>query len=308
MSLTMMALCFFLNSWAEVFSIAKPFVGHNASTDLSIMTYNIHAMGNYMDENRESPDGIVDFIVRQQTDVVALQEYDSVRCQVLQQRLSAEYPFYESMPRFKYMGGNAVFSKFEITSCKYGILNDSGKDVKVINDTKGVRKVNPERLIVLMELNVKGEKVRLANCHFESNNIDERIILEGDSLKWYQMLPIFHREIVRSISIRKEEANLLNSWVRKHNDAPIIICGDLNDFSGSSTLTTLQDNNYTILKDAWWKGGLGYGATYHGHKFMHFRLDHILYSNKLRLQKVKVAEQDFSDHDAFVAGFKFVGQ
>ena len=81
-SLAVITLCIFLNVWAEVFTIAKPFVISNACTDLVVMTYNMHAMGNYMDENRDSPDGILDFIMRQQSDVVALQEYDSVRCQV----------------------------------------------------------------------------------------------------------------------------------------------------------------------------------------------------------------------------------
>ena len=222
---------------------------------------------------------------------------------MLEQRLSAEYPFHESMPRFKYMGGNAVFSKFEIISCKYGVLNDRDKEFKITNDSKSFRKINPERLIMLLELNVKGKKVRLANCHFESNNIDERIILDGDSLKWYQMLPIFNSEIVRAISVRKAEAELLNDWVKQNDDVPVIVCGDLNDFGGSPTLRTLQ--NHSKLKDAWWNGGLGYGATYHGHKFMYFRLDHILYNSELQLQKVKVAEQNFSDHDALVAEFSF---
>lgn len=301
-SLTVITLCIFLNVWAEVFTIAKPFVISDASTDLVVMTYNMHAMGNYMDENRDSPDGILDFIMSQQSDVVALQEYDSVRCQVLQQRLSAEFPFHESMPRFKYMGENAVFSKFEIISCRYGVLNDSEKNLKLIN-TNNLRKINPERLIMLLELNVKGKKVRFANCHFESNNIDERIILDGDSLRWYQMLPIFNREITRAISVRKAEAELLNKWAKQNKDVPVIVCGDLNDFGGSTTLRTLQ--NHSKLKDAWWNGGFGYGATYHGHKFMYFRLDHILYNSELQLQKVKVAEQNFSDHDALVAGFRF---
>ncbi|MBO5630443.1 MAG: endonuclease/exonuclease/phosphatase family protein [Aeriscardovia sp.] len=251
------------------------------------MTYNMHAMGKYMDENREKLDDILDYIMREKADVVALQEYDSIRCQVLQQRLATEYPYYESMPSYKFMGGNAVYSKFEIISCKYGVLTDKGKEFKIANDSKSFRKINPERLIMLLEFNVKGKKVRLANCHFESNNIDERIILDGDSLRWYQMLPIFNREIVRAISVRKAEAELLNKWAKQNEDVPVIVCGDLNDFGGSPTLRTLQ--NHSKLKDAWWNGGLGYGATYHGHKFMYFRLDHILYNNELQLQKVRVA-------------------
>lgn len=301
-SLTIIVLCIFLNVWAEVFTIAKPFVISSTSTDLVVMTYNMHAMGKYMDENRDKPDDILDYIMREKADVVALQEYDSIRCQVLQQRLATEYPYYECMPNYKFMGGNAFFSKYKIISCRYGVLNDSENNLKLIN-TNNLRKINPERLIMLLELNVKGKKVRLANCHFESNNIDERIILDGDSLRWYQMLPIFNREIARAISVRKAEAELLNKWAKQNEDVPVIVCGDLNDFGGSPTLRTLQ--NHSKLKDAWWNGGLGYGATYHGHKFMYFRLDHILYNSELQLQKVKVAEQNFSDHDALVARFRF---
>ena len=286
-SLTIIVLCFFLNVWTEIFTLAKPFLISNACTDLVVMTYNMHAMGKYMDENREKLDDILDYIMREKADVVALQEYDSIRCQVLQQRLATEYPYYESMPSYKFMGGNAVYSKFEIISCKYGVLTDKGKEFKIANDSKSFRKINPERLIMLLEFNVKGKKVRLANCHFESNNIDERIILDGVSLRWYQMLPIFNREIVRAISVRKAEAELLNKWAKQNEDVPVIVCGDLNDFGGSPTLRTLQ--NHSKLKDAWWNGGLGYGATYHGHKFMYFRLDHILYNNELQLQKVRVA-------------------
>lgn len=304
-SLAIVTLCIVLNTQMEVFSVANPFVDNDASNDVIVMTYNMHALGKYMDENREEPDGILNFILRQNADVIALQEYDSIRCQVLQKKLLKEFPYHKSMPRYKFMGGNAVFSKFEILSCKYGVLDDSEKDVKILDENRCVREVNPERLIMLLEFNVKGKKVRLANCHFESNNIDERIILDGDSLKWYQMLPIFHHEIVRSIALRNAEARLLNSWVRQSiDDEPTIVCGDLNDFCGSQTLRTLQ--NGIKLKDAWWNGGFGYGATYRGHKFMHFRLDHILYNRKLQLQKVRVAAQDFSDHDALVAGFRLL--
>ena len=74
-SLTIIVLCFFLNVWTEIFTLAKPFLISNACTDLVVMTYNMHAMGKYMDENREKLDDILDYIMREKADVVALQEY-----------------------------------------------------------------------------------------------------------------------------------------------------------------------------------------------------------------------------------------
>ncbi len=76
--------------------------------------------------------------------------------------------------------------------------------------------------------------------------------------------------------------------------------GDLNDVSGSYAVERIKKAG---LKDAWWKGGFGYGATFHD-KWLRLRLDHILYqNNKLKLQYVKVIDSDLSDHDALVAGF-----
>ena len=57
-----MALYLFLNIEAEIFTVAKSFVENKASADLVVMTFNMHAMGKYMDDNGEKPDVIIDFI------------------------------------------------------------------------------------------------------------------------------------------------------------------------------------------------------------------------------------------------------
>lgn len=49
-------------------------------------------------------------------------------------------------------------------------------------------------------------------------------------------------------------------------------------------------------------GGFGYGSTIH-HP-LSFRIDHILYSDRLRLRSVgRVKARGLSDHDALVASF-----
>ena len=83
--------------------------------------------------------------------------------------------------------------------------------------------------------------------------------------------------------------------------------GDMNDISGSYTLHRIEAaellrQGSAELADAWWKGGFGYGTTYHDHGL---RLDHVLYDeDRLQLTNVKVIDTDASDHNALSAGFK----
>ena len=89
----------------------------------------------------------------------------------------------------------------------------------------------------------------------------------------------------------------------KSETYPVIVMGDLNDFSGSHTVERIKKAG---LKDAWWEGGLGYGSTFHN-GWLRLRLDHILYDkSRLKLNKIKVLESDLSDHNALIANFSFI--
>ena len=82
---------------------------------------------------------------------------------------------------------------------------------------------------------------------------------------------------------------------------PIIVLGDMNDVGGSKTIRLIKSSG---LKDAWWEGGFGYGATIH--KPLPYRIDHIFYSNELKLNRVKVVSSEgLSDHDAVFAEFSY---
>jgi len=56
------------------------------------------------------------------------------------------------------------------------------------------------------------------------------------------------------------------------------------------------------LKNAWWEGGFGYGATFK-QGWMRLRIDHIYYNDKLELKNIKVVETELSDHNMLVADF-----
>ena len=74
----------------------------------------------------------------------------------------------------------------------------------------------------------------------------------------------------------------------------VIVMGDMNDICGSTCLNKFKDS---ALKDAWSVGGLGYGATIH--RPLPYRIDHILFNDKLMLRGIKkkdVAERFFREN------------
>lgn len=74
----------------------------------------------------------------------------------------------------------------------------------------------------------------------------------------------------------------------------------MNDVSGSPAMNALRKAGF---KDAWWKGGFGYGATIHDP--LPFRIDHVLYNDGLRLKAIKkISSNGWSDHDALYAVFE----
>lgn len=98
---------------------------------------------------------------------------------------------------------------------------------------------------------------------------------------------------------RCKEADSIYAYLQDVKN-PIIVMGDMNDISGSYAINRIKSVG---LVDAWWKGGNGYGTTFHG-KGLRLRIDHILYQeSRLKLQNVKVIDSDLSDHNALVAEF-----
>lgn len=141
--------------------------------------------------------------------------------------------------------------------------------------------------------------MKVIGVHLLSNNHDtDNKRFDTDSItgvkKLFQYLSnISNMSIRRGYDAKAIVSNLF--------DGPTIVMGDFNDVCGSKTLNILENVGF---KDAWWEGGLGYGATIH-YPFP-YRIDHILYSGKLQLTEImKIDANGLSDHDALVATFKW---
>ena len=145
------------------------------------------------------------------------------------------------------------------------------------------------------------DTIAIRGCHLVSNNYTiESKYITPDSINSCSTFLQYVNDIEFAYSQRVKEAENLAFDVSKV-ETPIIVLGDMNDVGGSKTIRQIEALG---LKDAWWEGGCGYGATIH--KPIPYRIDHILFSSRLKLNNVKVVSSEgLSDHDAVFAKFSY---
>lgn len=245
--------------------------------NLTILTWNIHDTGaNYQQRQK----GIAEEIIRQDVDIVALHEYYGRISGELNTRLRKKYPY--SNDRFSNTSAGAILYS------RYPII----KATQIC--AKGTK---PQAYAYCVMVN--GKKVRIVSCHLMSTNNmapEHRYTLEKKSdLK---TLPTYFKNYLKAQKIRTKEASAIAEHIQSEL-MPTIVLGDMNDFSGSPVLGTLQTSG---LKNAWWEGGTGFGVTFR-EGWMRFRLDHILYDSNYELSSIDVVQSDLSDHMPLVGKF-----
>lgn len=239
--------------------------------ELTVMTWNVHCPEgtDSMQQRR-----IAELILEVDADFVQLNEYNQDSCFVTDSILKTWYPYTEEY-QSHHKCGNIFYSKLKM--CAPRSIRGM-KRSKVIHTIKAI-------------IEVGNDSVHIIGVHMASNRFKglggeyENDTSSFDRYKKSQKLRCFHAH-------RAKEAVLES----KH---PVIVMGDMNDFNCSAPLDTLTSCG---LKDAWWEGGFGYGATFHN-GWMRLRIDHILHSKELILERVKVIDTDLSDHNPVVAGF-----
>ena len=285
-------------------SIPMNYFAGSKQGDFTIITWNMNSPDLGIKDSTDW-DNAAKTILEQNPDLVCLQEYDTLRNIKLTDLLRKSFPYITTMHQ---KGNNIILSKFPIGRTLTLHIDTSKMSMEGSKEfwMREARKVRPEstlsqdRLVMWTTINIKGKKLLLLNCHLGSNHYDMQRMAMGVSMKWSDGIPSYLENLRRGRMERMAEAIGIGEILR-NNEKPIIVCGDLNDLSGGDVLNMLQKENE--LYDAWWEGGFGPGFTYHGHYVMHFRLDHVLYNDRLKLKSVKVVEQKISDHHPIVASF-----
>lgn len=245
---------------------------------LRIMTWNVHISD---PDFKQKQKAIAEEIIKQDADVVLVNEFYLKTSVELDSIVRSAYPFVSEVGANNGCG-DILYSRYPIQS------------------SKRIEKYGFPTLIYEFKLLLNDQTIRLIGCHLISTNNFSKghrytIRKVGDITS----LPDYYDVYKKGKERRTQEAGLIRDHLLME-DLPTIVMGDMNDFSGMSPLTTLEDAG---LKDAWWERGNGYGATFH-EGWMHFRLDHILYDSHWNVVSVKVVASDLSDHQPLVGVFE----
>lgn len=231
---------------------------------IKVMTFNVNSPGTDFEKKKSE---IIAQIEAEDPDFLYLPELGTAGNE-MHERLKAVYPFTNAPLHLRDDGVEPFYSKWPIDT--------------II----GLSDPHAYHSIYRIQVSKETDTLAIYCCHLSSNLLDFSPN-KLDALK-------------KGYEERAKEADILHDALARE-PYPAIVMGDMNDISGSYTLRRIEAAG---LADAWWKGGFGYGTTYHDHG-LRLRLDHILYDeDRLTLTDVKVIDTDASDHNALVGGFR----
>lgn len=250
-----------------------PINNQSEKKSIKIMSFNIDGANKNISDRAEK---IIDIINNKNPDVVFLAEFYEDDLNVLDTLLRKTFAY-----------STCVGGYFHYFYSKYpqGVMTK----LKSSGNGSGVFKC---------KVTMFNDSITLYGCHLASNNYTaNKEYITPDSIKSHDDLKTYIKDIGDAYLLRSYEASALIDDISI--DGPILLMGDFNDVGGSKAIRSLECAGF---KDAWWKGGLGYGATIH--KPLPYRIDHIMFSEQFKLQKIEiVSSEGLSDHDALFAEF-----
>ena len=280
----------------------------SSSDDYSfcLMTFNVNAYDT-ISFSQAFQDSLLAEIHRQSPDILCIQELSGTNYKKIKSLLDR---IYGSCPE---LDGKDI----EVHRCKFysslTMRNFKRYHCEGMIDTLGLDSIELEEYhhmklqmpIMSAEFEVQpGEWVTLFSGHLRSSAYSTARRLMKEDSNWLKGIPLYFRNYKIGKRFRDYQALNVRRFIdeARAEGKTIIVAGDLNDWCGSTTLNTLMGEGDNALKDAWWEGGNGFGFTYQGWH-LRFRLDHILYSDGLELQDVKVIDSNLSDHRPLIARF-----
>ena len=274
----LIVLAFILNWWTECIPFRLwPFNEVDGDKSIKVMGFNIDdSKGDFCTKAPK----LAQLIIKYAPDIIFVSEISDANKPLLDSLMTKEYPY--STYSVNYW--HCFYSKYPLT--EWGKMKDvDSTEVGVYHCKTAIGK---DTLVVY-------------GCHFASNNFSaDNKYITPDSIHSHHELKQYISDIQQAYLIRNREAEIVMDEVPKMRH-PVIVMGDMNDVGGSTTIRNLEKAG---LKDAWWEGGFGYGATIHWP--LPYRIDHILYSDELELREIKVIDSEgLSDHDALFAMFVY---
>ncbi len=258
------------NNIFDNFQISLFNTSDKQADQIKVTTYNVQ---NFREREKNvtkaaTKSEIINFLVKQDADIVCLQEYHSTSNRLyeplkeIKDTLTAQSYYYESYfnPKYNQLTGLVTFSKYNAVS-------------------KGKLKFAGSRTFgIFTDVIINNDTVRIFNIHFASIKLAPEDIdfvvnpdnESGDKLKSHSSE--IYRKLLQAYELREKQLRYLLNMI-KSTRHKIILCGDFNDTPSSWVYGQLED----YLSDTFVKKGTGIGRTYAG-PLPFLRIDYILTS------------------------------
>lgn len=259
-----------------------------AEDSFKLLSYNVRQF-NFGERDKEKKNPTLEYIASQDADIICLQEFGysdnnaMLRFKEIRKRLK-KYPYYHVYKLTEnnwHTYGLACFSKYPLSNVK-SIKFEKAEAVGAVAYTVKIGK----------------KKVRLFNCHLESNRFTsedrkfyKNLVEKFSTDKLEDFNSIIVKKMDRAFSERARQSRIIRKEMEK-TDLDIIVCGDYNDTPLSYTYRTIKGKD---MEDAFVNTASGLGISYYENHF-YFRIDHILYSKNLTAYQCKIDRIKHSDH------------
>ena len=244
---------------------------------LKVITYNCRSFSkDAKSKSKWSAKELTSFIKKYQPDIIAFQEFPMGSAAkkyvgILQDKTNMKYHFYTKS------GQLALFSTYPVGK----------KDVQYFT--------NKSNGYLYADIKKGNQTFRIFNIHLQSNvvtSMADKVKTEGklqEKETWISIKGMI-RKYKRAAAVRSKQATTITEQVKK-SPHPVIICGDFNDVPQSNAYRILVQNK----QDAFKEKGSGIGTTYAG-SIPGLRIDYILSSQQIEVQKHEIIKVHYSDH------------
>lgn len=278
------------NHLANYFRLSNP-DGEREGT-FQVLSYNVRLF-NAFEVNKGSEKNVLEFLKKQQPDVICLQEF-----------YGTGDPVRKVNEIGNYLGGKYYFHLKTIGSGRnryYGIVTFSRFPVTGRGEIIHPRSPG---LTIYTDILIKKDTFRIFNNHLQSfklrsmeKSFIEELSQQDDGKTLGEMKDI-SLSLKNGFTRRAQQAEMVKGQINLSR-YPVIVAGDFNDTPVSYTYTKIRKG----LNDAFVNSGYGAGFTYKGN-YPANRIDYILYDNALECKYFDIIRVKYSDHYPVAAYFR----
>jgi len=248
---------------------------------IKLLSYNVCGYTDIDQMGKSSIDSIVDYLKREQADIVCLQEDGGADAD----KINALYPYNDTL----HVNTDPAVCNIIGIHTRFPI--EKKEKIELPSTTNGAG---------AFYLKVGNRTIIVVNNHLESFHLtpsdrkNYKEVLKGEMNS--DAAEAETRSLLKKVSegqaVRAPQAVAVHRYVKSHRNMPVIVCGDFNDTPISYVRRTIAEG----LTDCFVETGTGAGISYYRNGFR-FRIDHILCSDDFTPYGCKVDNSTrSSDH------------